>query len=62
MEVIATMDKVMSLDRAMETMHDGATVMLGGFGVGAPLRAIDRLVESGVRDLTIISIVNAYPG
>ena len=57
------MDKVTTLDSAMETMSDGATVMLGGFlGVGAPLRAIDRLVESGVRDLTIISIVNAYPG
>jgi acetate CoA/acetoacetate CoA-transferase alpha subunit len=37
--------------------------MLGGFlGVGAPLRSIDKLVEIGVKNLTIISLANAYPG
>jgi acetate CoA/acetoacetate CoA-transferase alpha subunit len=57
------MDKVTSLDQALENIHDGATIMLGGFlGVGAPLKAIDKLVEIGVKDLTIISVVNAYPG
>lgn len=55
-------DKVMDLDAAMEKIQDGATIMLGGFlGVGSPLRAIDKLVERGVKDLTIISIVNAHP-
>lgn len=57
------MDKVMDLDRALEKVHDGATIMFGGFlGVGAPVTAIDKLVEMGVRDLTIISVVNSYPG
>jgi len=53
----------MDLDAAMENIHDGATIMLGGFlGIGSPLRAIDKLAERGVKDLTIISIVNAHPG
>ena len=57
------MNKVMDLDQVMEKVHDGATIMFGGFlGVGAPLKAIDKLVQKGVKDLTIISLVNAYPG
>lgn len=57
------MDKVVSLDQAVENIHDGATIMLGGFlGVGAPLRSIDKLVEIGVKDLTVISLANGYPG
>jgi len=57
------MDKVMSLDQAVESVRDGATIMLGGFlGVGAPLRSIDKLVESGVKDLTVISLANGHPG
>ncbi|MBC7560752.1 MAG: branched-chain amino acid dehydrogenase, partial [Dermatophilaceae bacterium] len=51
------MDKIMSLDQAVEDIQDGATIMLGGFlGVGAPLKSIDKLVEIGVKDLTIISL------
>lgn len=57
------MDKVVSWDQAFENVHDGATIMVGGFlGVGTPLKAIDRLVEMGVKDLTIISVANAHPG
>ena len=57
------MNKVMDLDVVMEKVQNGATIMFGGFlGVGAPLKAIDKLVEKGVKDLTIISAVNAYPG
>ena len=57
------MNKVMDLDQVMEKVHDGATIMVGGFlGVGAPLKAIEKLVEKGVKDLTLITAVNAYPG
>lgn len=57
------MNKITDLDKIMEKVHDGATIMFGGFlGVGAPLRAIDKLVEKGVKDLTIISVVNSHPG
>lgn len=57
------MNKVMDLDQVIEKVHDGATIMFGGFlGVGAPLKSIEKLVKKGVKDLTIISVVNAYPG
>jgi len=57
------MNKVIDLDKVMEKVHDGATIMVGGFlGVGAPLKAIEKLVEKGVKDLTLITVVNAYPG
>ena len=56
------MDKVMSLDQAVEAVQDGATIMLGGFlGVGAPLRSIDKLVEIGVKDLTVITLASGHP-
>lgn len=57
------MNKVTELDKVIDKVQDGATIMFGGFlGVGAPLKSIDKLVEKGVKDLTIISAVNAYPG
>lgn len=41
---------------AVENIHDGATIMAGGFGlVGIPENIILALVEKGVKDLTIIS-------
>ena len=57
------MNKITDLDQVMEKVHDGATIMFGGFlGVGAPLKAIDKLVEKGVKNFTIISVVNSNPG
>jgi len=57
------MNKVTTLDQVMEKVHDGMTIMIGGFlGIGSPLKCIDKLVEKGVKDLTVIAIVNAYPG
>jgi 3-oxoacid CoA-transferase subunit A len=41
---------------AIAGIGDGATIMLGGFGLcGIPENCIDALVQSGVRDLTCIS-------
>jgi len=57
------MNKVTNIDQVMEKVHDGMTIMIGGFlGMGSPLKCIDKLVEKGVKDLTVISIVNSYPG
>lgn len=57
------MNKVTTMDSVIAKVNDGATVMFGGFlGVGAPLKAIERLVAKGVKDLTVISVVNSYPG
>ncbi|MFD2251852.1 3-oxoacid CoA-transferase subunit A [Pseudochelatococcus lubricantis] len=37
-------------------LRDGMTIMAGGFGLcGIPEKLIDALVESGVKDLTVIS-------
>ena len=43
-------------------VKDGMTVMIGGFlGNGSPHAIIDALVESGVKDLTLIVNDTAYP-
>jgi 3-oxoadipate CoA-transferase alpha subunit len=51
------MGKVMaSPAEAVAGIRDGATVLVGGFGMaGMPVRLIDALIDSGVGDLTIVS-------
>jgi 3-oxoadipate CoA-transferase alpha subunit len=45
-----------SLERAVADVHDGATVMIGGFGnAGMPAQLIDALIGQGARDLTIVN-------
>ena len=45
-----------SLERAVADVHDGATVMIGGFGnAGMPSSLIDALIAQGARDLTIVN-------
>lgn len=49
------MNKVMSLDEAVDQIKDGMTIMVGGFlGCGTPHKIIDALAEKGVKDLTLI--------
>jgi 3-oxoadipate CoA-transferase alpha subunit len=41
---------------AVAGIHDGATVMIGGFGTaGMPSELIDALIDQGARDLTIVN-------
>ncbi len=57
------MNKVVDLDHVMEKLQDGMTILFGGFcGVGAPITCIQKIVENGVKDLTIMSVVASYPG
>lgn len=45
-----------SFQEAVAEIHDGATLMVGGFGLcGIPENLILALVEKGVKDLTVIS-------
>lgn len=45
-----------SLERAVADVHDGATVMIGGFGnAGMPSSLIDALIAQGARELTIVN-------
>ena len=41
---------------ALKDVHDGATVMIGGFGTaGLPNELVDALIEQGARELTIVN-------
>src|SRR5262249_9928323 len=47
---------VASADEAVRDVADGATLVVGGFGLcGIPENLIAALVRSGVRDLTVVS-------
>ena len=51
-----------SAKEAAANVKDGMTVMVGGFlANGTPEKIIDALVESGVRDLTLICNDTAFP-
>ncbi|MBK4733269.1 3-oxoacid CoA-transferase subunit A [Noviherbaspirillum pedocola] len=45
-----------SLEAAVADVHDGATVMIGGFGnAGMPAELIDALIAQGAKELTIVN-------
>jgi 3-oxoadipate CoA-transferase alpha subunit len=45
-----------TLHRAVADIHDGATVMIGGFGnAGMPSALIDALLAQGARELTVVN-------
>ena len=45
-----------SYDEAVAGTPDGATVMVGGFGMaGMPVELVDALIRQGATDLTIVS-------
>lgn len=47
---------VANADEAVKDIFDGATIMLGGFGLsGIPENSIQALIRKGVKDLTCIS-------
>jgi acetate CoA/acetoacetate CoA-transferase alpha subunit len=55
--------KTVSVEKAVELIPDGASVMVGGFmGVGTPERVMDELVRQGRRGLTVIGNDTARPG
>lgn len=56
------MNKVITVEEAMEGIKDSATIMIGGFlGVGTPEIFIDALVKKNIKDLTIIANDTAFP-
>ncbi|TGC26290.1 acetate CoA-transferase subunit alpha [Escherichia sp. E1130] len=53
--------KLMSIEDAASFLRDGMTIMVGGFmGIGTPPRLVEALLESGVRDLTLIANDTAF--
>ena len=53
---------VSSFDEAVADIEDGATIMIGGFGVvvGAPSLLIEAVARKGVKDLTMIANVTGF--
>lgn len=53
------MSRTQIVDSALEAVAgtaDGATVLVGGFGpAGQPVELVEALIESGARDLTLVS-------
>jgi len=47
---------VSSVSEALADVHDGATILIGGFGpAGMPAELIDALIAQGAKDLTIVN-------
>jgi len=56
-------DKSLPIADALEAVHDGHTVMVGGFGApGTPFLLLDRLLARGARDLTLVKNDANEPG
>jgi len=51
-----------SFDKAVADIEDGATIMIGGFGIvaGAPSLLLEALGRKGSKDLTMISNVTGF--
>ena len=56
------MNKEIDINKAVDLIEDGMTIMVGGFlGCGIPHRLIDKLVEKGTKDLTLICNDSSFP-
>lgn len=56
------MNKIGTLDQAMEHFYSGMTLMFGGFGgVGNPPSLIQGILDRGIDELTIIGNDTAFP-
>ena len=55
-------NKIISAKAAAAMVKDGMTIMVGGFTfIGHPYKIADALLESGVKDLTLIANDNVSP-
>jgi acetate CoA/acetoacetate CoA-transferase alpha subunit len=56
------MSKIISLEKAVKAIPEGATVMLGGFyGVGAANHLLGEIVRQKKKDLTLITCEGGWP-
>ncbi len=55
------MNKIISISEAATHIKSGMTIMIGGFlATGGPNKIVDALVQSGVKDLTLICNDTAF--
>ncbi len=56
------MNKIKTIDQALEYIKDGMTVAVGGFlGVGTPEKLIDAVIAKGIKNLTLVCNDTAFP-
>jgi acetate CoA/acetoacetate CoA-transferase alpha subunit len=56
-------NKIISVEEAMNFLHDGDTVMIGGFmSCGSPEIFMDEIVKKGTKDLAVIANDTGVPG
>jgi acetate CoA/acetoacetate CoA-transferase alpha subunit len=56
------LNKVISVNEAVDMIHDGMTIMVGGFlGCKNPFKIVDAIVEKGVKDITLIANDTSFP-
>jgi acetate CoA/acetoacetate CoA-transferase alpha subunit len=56
-------NNIISVEEAMNYLHDGDTVMIGGFmSCGTPEIFMDEIVKRGTKDLTVIANDTGVPG
>lgn len=56
------LNKVISLNQAVDMIQDGMTIMVGGFlGCKNPYKIVDAIVEKGVKDITLIANDSSFP-
>ena len=61
-DIFRKMKEIVSAQKAINLINDGATVMVGGFlDCGAPDKLIDELVKQNKKNLTMISNDTTYP-
>jgi acetate CoA/acetoacetate CoA-transferase alpha subunit len=57
------MNKVISVEKAMEHVKDGQVIMFGGFmTVGTPAKLVDAILDKGVKDITVVCNDAGVPG
>lgn len=55
------MNKIISLEEVSSVFKDGMTIMAGGFmGVGTPQKLVSSILDSNVKDLTLIANDTAF--
>jgi acetate CoA/acetoacetate CoA-transferase alpha subunit len=56
-------NKIKTADEAISIIHNGATIMIGGFlSCGTPEILIDAIISKGIKNLTVIVNDAAFPG
>lgn len=56
------MEKIIAIDEAVGKIKDGMTIMVGGFlGTGSPDLLVDKIIEKGIKNLTLIANDTSFP-